>query len=90
MSEWLRRLTRNQLGLPAQVRILLLSNFYLQQRHSDGSSQICQIFLVVVVLLLKVSSVRKVEPKDKGSSFLPITQSDITGGYKKSKVLAEP
>ena len=27
MAEWLRRETRNLMGLPAQVQILLLSNF---------------------------------------------------------------
>jgi hypothetical protein len=27
MAEWLRRLTRNQMGLPAQVQILLAANF---------------------------------------------------------------
>ena len=28
MAEWLRRLTRNQMGLPAQVQILFAANFF--------------------------------------------------------------
>ncbi len=29
MAEWLRRLTRNQMGLPAQVQILFAAKFFI-------------------------------------------------------------
>ena len=32
IAKFLRRLTRNQLGFPAQVRILVLSNFFYIQK----------------------------------------------------------
>ena len=35
VAEWLRRLTRNQLGLPAQVQVLPLSlNLFFQPRQA--------------------------------------------------------
>ena len=44
MAEWLRRLTRNQMGLPAQVRILLNATFfahlYSAQRPTFRKSEI--------------------------------------------------
>ena len=44
MAEWLRRLTRNQMGLPAQVRILLTATFfahlYSTQRQTFRKSEI--------------------------------------------------
>jgi hypothetical protein len=36
MAEWLRRQTRNLLGKPAQVRILLATFFYISPITTEG------------------------------------------------------